>query len=104
MRQEPGARNQEPGRPRGSPVQYTSYASRFVVLYGRPSRSPWPIYRQIFPLPLRSVPSGDMLETGAIARGVVVGGVYAARGPVFAGDIGYDEVTVVVCRDHVLHL
>src|SRR5690348_4186416 len=30
-----------PGRPRGSPVQYTGFASHFVVLYGRPSRSPW---------------------------------------------------------------
>src|SRR5712691_9232826 len=33
----------EPGRPRGSPVPYTGFARRFVVLYGRPSRSPWSV-------------------------------------------------------------
>jgi len=34
-----------PGRPRGSPVQYTFTCNTGdLVLYGRPSRSPWPSF------------------------------------------------------------
>src|SRR6266851_5967368 len=33
-----------PGRPRGSPVQYYEAAGEPRVLYGRPSRAPWPTH------------------------------------------------------------
>src|SRR5579859_7007350 len=36
----------EPGRPRGSPVQYYEATREIRVLYGRPSRSPWLVYAQ----------------------------------------------------------
>jgi len=46
------ARN-PPGRPRGSPVQYTfTCKTGELVLYGRPSRSPWLLPRYCSDLPL----------------------------------------------------
>src|SRR6266567_3161824 len=44
-----------PGRPRGSPVQYTVTCNTGkLVLYGRPSRSPWQLFTDPVPLPYSS--------------------------------------------------
>ena len=47
------------GRPRGSPVQYpVARVPRHRVLYGRPSRSPWPSFTN--PVPLSSTEARSM--------------------------------------------